>query len=64
MVLGPWKRGQEEELQKVDRKFALQDFDIADNAFRRVGRKAQDIAAVGDNASFLPSTSAAFAGIR
>ena len=54
MILGARKRRQKEELENVERQFALDDLDVAQDRFLRVGRKAEDVAGVGQGAVGAP----------
>ena len=49
VVLRAGERGHDEELKNVDRKFILQNSDVAFDRFGRIGRKAEDVAGVGDH---------------
>jgi len=48
------ERREEEELDQVERHLPLDDLDIAGDLLRRVVRKAEDVAGIGDHADVLP----------
>ena len=54
MVLRSGQRRQEEKFQYVDRQFALDDLDIAQDRFFGVGEEAEDIAGISDGAVVAP----------
>ena len=54
VVLRSGQRRQEEEFQNIDRQFALDDLDIAQDRFLGVGGKAEDVAGIGDGAVVAP----------
>ena len=54
MVLGARQRRQAEELEQVERQFALDDLDVPHDALGRVGGKAEDVAGIGEAADLLP----------
>ncbi len=54
VVLGARQRRQEEELQDVERQFALDDLDVAQDRFLGVAGKAEDVAGIGDGAVLAP----------
>ena len=54
MVLGARQRRQAEEFQDIDRQFLLDDLDVARDRFRRVGREAENVAGIGDDAMAPP----------
>ena len=54
VVFGARQRRQAEELEDVERQLALDDLDVANDGFRRVGGKAEDIAGIGEAAHLLP----------
>ncbi len=54
VVLGAGQRGQDVELEHVERKLALDDRDIAPDRFRRVAGEAEDIAGIDEDALRLP----------
>ena len=54
MVLGARQRRQAEEFQDIDRQFLLDDLDVARDRFRRIGREAENVARVGDDAMAPP----------
>src|SRR5271168_2853171 len=55
VVLRTRQRREAEEFENVDRQFLFDDVDIAGNRLGRVGRKAENIAGVGDDAVAPPS---------
>ena len=54
VVLRTRQRRQEEELQNIDRQFALDDLDVALDRFLGVGREAENVAGIGDGAVLAP----------
>jgi hypothetical protein len=54
VILAARQRSEDREFENVERQFALDDLDAADQRFRRVVRKADDIAAIGDAAVLAP----------
>ncbi len=54
VVFRAGQRRQEEELQEIDRQFALDDLDIAQQQFRRIGRETENVAGIGDGAGLFP----------
>ncbi len=54
MILRARQRGEEEELQDIERQFALDDLDIAQNRFLAVAGKTEDVAGIGDGAVLAP----------
>ena len=54
MVLRARQRRQEEELENVERQFALDDLDVAQDQFLRIGREAEDVAGEGERAMGAP----------
>src|SRR5262249_33269317 len=54
MILRSRQRRQEEEFQQIERQFALDDLDIADDTFQRIIGKTEDIYRVGETANLLP----------
>ena len=54
VVLRAGQRSQEEELEEVERQLALDDFDVAEDRFLGVARKAQDVAGIGGRAVLAP----------
>src|SRR6516164_9679064 len=54
MILRARQRGEQEELQQIDRQFPLDDVDVAQNRFDCVVRKAKNVAGISDHACCLP----------
>ena len=54
VVLRARQRREEEEFEDVDRQLALDGLDVARDRFRRVGRKAEDVAGPGHHLGALP----------
>ena len=54
VILRARQRRQAEELQQIERQFALDDLDVAHDALGRVGGKAEDVAGIGEAADLLP----------
>ncbi len=54
VILGAGQRRQKEELEEIDRQFALDDFDIAQDRFLGIVRKAENIAGIGGAAMVAP----------
>ena len=54
MVLRTGQRRENEEFQDVERQFALDDLDIAQDRFLGVAGKADDVAGIGDGAGLAP----------
>ena len=54
VVLRAGQRREEEELEDVERQFALDDLDVANDRFLGVAGEAEDIAGVGDGAVVAP----------
>ena len=54
VILGTRQRGQEEKFENIERQFALDDLDIAENRFLGVAREADDVAGIGDGAVIAP----------
>ena len=48
------QRREEEELKDIERQFALDDLDVAKDRLLGVGRKAENIAGIGDGAGLAP----------
>src|SRR5262249_40203757 len=55
MILRARQRGEQEELQEIDRQFPLDHVDIMQNRFDCVVREAENVAGVGDYPCCLPS---------
>ena len=51
VVLGAGQRRQAEELEDVERQLLLDDLDVVADRLRRVGREAEDVAGIGDDAA-------------
>ena len=54
MIGGARQRGEEEELQEIDRQLFLDDLDVVSNGFDSVVRETGDVTGVGDDAGLLP----------
>ena len=54
MILGPGQRRKKEEFQNVERQFALDDVDVAQDRLLGVARKPDDVARVRDGAVLAP----------
>ena len=57
VVLRARQRREAEEFQDIDRQFLLDDLDVARDRFRRVGREAEDIAGISNDAMAPPRSS-------
>ena len=54
MVFGARQRRQIKELEEIDRQFTLDDFDIVNDRFGRIARKAEYVPTVCDDPDVLP----------
>ena len=54
VVFGAGKRREEEKFEEVERQLALDDLDVVKDRFLRIGRKAEDVARIGDGAVVAP----------
>ena len=54
VVLRSGQRRQEEKFENIDRQFALDDLDIAQDRFLAVGGEAENVAGIGDGAVVAP----------
>mgnify|MGYP007071089069 CR=1 FL=1 len=54
VIFGTGQRRQVKKFEQVNRQLFLDDFDVANDGFGRVIRKAENVAAIRDDADFLP----------